>query len=178
MTEAGPIAEAEVCLRDTLADCAHFRTLVQASGSGAQEQARNRIHYDLLRERRAGDQYGELELNELIPYALVGTLPGDEGASGDAVSTGSAGFNFVHSGGRGKLWLVVCHEAPKDVPEYEVNRRGKEVIDQIISDLEGLAGTGGYLAMLHWLLLERMRTDPDNVEIMGDNLMSVLHLTY
>ena len=90
----GCISLAEELLRTSLADSDNFRTWVGASGASAQAQALNRVHYESLPVPPAGQQeYTRLQLQEMRPYALIGT----SGFGGRHAATGSQ-FEFRHHG--------------------------------------------------------------------------------
>ena len=121
-------------LRDSLADCAAFRSFAGAAG---QAEALARIHYFELTPPANGEVYTKNEITALRPYAIVATQDRNGFAAElDAVSNH---FEFADSG---RLWLYVARTVAGDQPDLDFCNH----LGAIVEGLCGLAGQAAYLA--------------------------------
>ncbi len=167
------MAKAQDILRVTLADCATFRTWVDATGVAAQQQARDRIYDEGLPPPPLGVVYELEDIQNLRPHAIITTL--SYRSSHD--STGSA-FGFVDSG---ILVLRLEQDVPPDIANdmAEIGRRFTNTIGNIWDELEALAGGAGYLAIEAIDMSEPWgRSAEQDADGMGDFVRAELTITW
>jgi hypothetical protein len=139
---SGPISVAQDTLGTTLAHAAAFQAWVEAEDA---DEAAERIYHFTLPDPRSEDgEYTREELEAYRPYAVLFTAA-REGFRYDLDAVGESGFEFK---GSGRLEIRLVQNAPFGVtePNAEADRRFKNAVGDIIADLCGLAGNGGYLA--------------------------------
>ena len=122
-------------LRDSLADCAAFRTF---AGAADQAAALARIHYFELTPPADVEAYTKAEITALRPYAIVATQ--DRNGFSAELDGASDHFEFADSG---RLWLYVARTVAGDQPELEFCNH----LGAIVAGLCKLAGQAGYLAL-------------------------------
>ena len=142
MAAAGPRGKAEEYLRNTLADCAAFRSWTGTTNN--QAAARNRIHYDTLPLPDDKDEFRPDELQRLRPYAIVSHKREDDGHHLEQIST-------HHFSSSGVIEMVFEQDIPEDAEfnAAQFQQRFKNTMDTIASELWALThpAAAGYLAL-------------------------------
>ena len=156
----GPIAKAEDYLKETLANCAAFRTLVGAADAAG---AKASIYTDALTEPVSGGVYSQAELEALHPFALIAT-DADAGFYMEFSSISSGGHEYADGG---RILLRLVRIAP-GVSIASDERGWKEIFGAILDQLFGLAGGAGYLAITAIRVLSMDRFHPDDQVDMAD----------
>lgn len=143
-TAAGSVSLAQQHFVTMLGDSTNFRTFVGASGANIQAQALARIYQDALPPSADGREFTLIELQELRPYALVWTAPGEGGFT---ISIDGVGNNneFAESG---TLMLRLARDVPDDIVNQpaEIVRTFQNIYGQILDDLITLTVTAGNLS--------------------------------
>jgi len=162
MTDAaGPLSLVEQTLKNTLGDCAAFRTWVGASGDDAQEQARNRIHRAALGPPDDLAEYTKAELARKRPYVLFWDTPDFE-----IIADSDAGYEITGTLAVRFEWDVP--EAIKNDPD-EIDLRFKNIVGEILAELFAKRTEGGYLAVTAISKADMYnRTEPGEAKTVGD----------
>jgi len=138
----GGLAPPLAALVELLANSSTFQTLVGVANATAAKQS---IHRQGLPKPADGRRHTREELEDYRPYAVVYTDP-EDGYQAVADGVNSDGFAFWETG---DLVLRIERDATDedgDEPTSEDNENWHTTVGQIIDDLKGLAGQGGYLA--------------------------------
>ena len=157
-------------LRLSLADSAAFRT---RAGAANQAEALAHIFRDALPPPAAGDQYTLAELQAYRPICLVFVSP-QAGFMTSQIGVGGSSFNFASSG---KLAAYFEQDVAAEItgdPE-EVSLQFLNALGGILSDVLGVAGQAGYLAVTDLqLLLGPMRSNEDEHKTVGNCVWALL----
>lgn len=165
MANSGGIYSAKNTFKVTLADCAVFRTWVDASGDDIQVQALNRIYKDAAPPPADGDKYTLAELQALRPFALLWTEPGFQKLQ-DASAMQCSNDGAIRVGLEQDVPDRICTDFGAIADEFELFL--ETVINQML-DLSGGPG-GGYLTFAEHPVtdLSWSRNNPDNYADEGD----------
>jgi hypothetical protein len=152
------IQDAQDLLATTLAASASFRTFV---GAGNATVALERIHHDYLPDPDS-DVYTLEELQDIRPCALIFTVP-DSGWSYDRDAAGTNNW-----AARGELVCVLMRDTPTGETNSDVDVSMRETAGNIVSDLVDLSEQGGYLASTGFTCNGPYRTEPGELQELGD----------
>jgi len=158
---SGPISLAEDYLKETLAACGTFQTLVEAEDA---TEAKASIYNDALPEPAAGDEYTKAELTGYHPYATIETDP-DGGYDMIFDAVGAGGHDCRDAG---RLIVRIARIVPDNTGIADAERGWKNTIGNILAELWGNAGAAGFLAITGVALIGLHRFHPDNEPGMGD----------
>ncbi len=141
---AGCLSLAQAALETTLADCAAFRALTDPAMDQAGALAR--IYQEGLPRPASGRTHTLAEFTTYRPYAIIWTDP-ERGFIATAEAASADGTDFLDAG---RLILEIertATDVANDEPSSEDNLTWRNAIGQVIDNLKGLAGQGGYLCI-------------------------------
>jgi len=169
---AGYISLPEHYLLVSLADCATFRTWVNASGDDAQAQARARIHDTALPPSSTGEPYTLAELQRFRPFAIIDTMQARRFAK-EATR--------AMLGTTGVLLLILEQDVPEPIQNdpAEIGRRFKNAVGKIANELLAQAEDDGKLDIQAVDYTEPYyRTEEDVHETFGDVVCAQLFIEH
>lgn len=166
---AGCMSLAQEYLRITLANSATFQALVEHVDDV--DSTKESIYHEGLPAPADGDAYTAAELEAYRPYAVVSTRE-EQGFGKRRDALGA----FVDSG---FLMLEIVRTSPEDLLDdrAELDLTWRNIIGQILDELEALAGTAGMLDIKALNLVagpDRMHPDP--AEAQGDTQFATVEV--
>ena len=159
LTPTGDMTNAEEALRDLLAASSTFQAWVEAEDAAAAEA---RIYIDV-------------EASPTRPCACV-RFDDPADSRSRAVAGGSRQW-FLGSGTLGVLFEAVVDDTLDDPADQM--RAFKRTIDQVLSDMQALSGSGGYLIVNTFRMQEGpFRTGPTGALANDDVLQALVAVDY
>jgi len=142
MTDAaGGITLSIDLFRTTLANCDAWQTLTETDNA---TDAKAKTYRWALPRPASGNEHSRSELEGYRPYCLVGVSP--EGGYSRTMDSSGMGHAYM---GSGLLDVLLVRSIPTDEidDEAEADLTWGNYVGEIVDDLCGLGGVGGYLAM-------------------------------
>lgn len=169
----GELTVAETLLAANIAASARFQSL---TGSASASAALSHIYFDALPKPASGNVHTIAELQGKRPYALVYT-DDETGLTAEHASTGvSYGYEFTG----GRLKFLIEKDVPQAIAEEpsEIDRRFKNDLGVIFSEVLANSGKAGYLAIERMSMNGPMRSREEVVESMGDYQQAVFDIVW
>jgi hypothetical protein len=135
------------------------------TGSADEEEAAGHVYVDDLDQpEQDKEEYDDGEYLERLPFVVLEM----DSLAGTVVGMGSS-FDFAHGGRMTAHFIGPVDEGTANSPSL-CGRKFKNAILGILSDLESVAGTAGYLAFTSYQIAKVWRGRNDQITTKGDLL--------